>query len=101
MRNFKEIWNEQQKQTQIQIQTEKKIIEQTKLEKLVESDANPIEIIRDFGYKIKLEKPIKKGKVLIFFKESDADDAFILVDGLYDDNYNIEQDEKEIRITLK
>ena len=71
----------------------------TKMETLIEAEANPIQIIREFGYKIKLEKPTKKGKTLVFFKAKDAESAFMLVDGVYD-KYTIEQDENEIRIEL-
>jgi len=71
----------------------------SKMETLIEAEANPIQIIREFGYKIKLEKPTKKGKTLVFFKAKDAESAFMLVDGVYD-KYTIEHDENEIRIEL-
>ena len=67
---------------------------------LLEIEENPIQLIRDFGYKIKLETPKKHGKELLFFKPKDAESAYELIKNMYK-KYDITIDNNKLYIALK
>lgn len=99
MKTFRKIMKERIT-TEQRAETEPVIEKMVQDKVIVEIEENPLVIIRDFGYKIRLETPKKYGTHLLFFREKDADDAFVLVDGLYK-NYIITKQEKTITIKNK
>ena len=67
--------------------------------KIIESKSNQSieDFVRSMGFKIKDEKPGIRTKEIVFFKEEDAQEAFVDLEGEnYDKKYNITLKDKSI-----
>ena len=96
---FRKIFENMNKQEKTEIHS-KEEIEVIDDRPLVEIEENPLKLIRTFGYKIKLETPTKKGKMLQFFKGVDALEAYSLINDVYK-KYNISLNGNKLTIELK
>ena len=103
MRSFKELVKKQiSESVEITESTEKAKKIKEPRNKIVETKEAPLQKLRNRGFIIKNSVPTKTGKKIFFYKKDTASEALEVLEDFYEDEYEIEYDNKlTITLTLK